>query len=39
MPYEHLGAPGVERLTELMTALVTRMLAAGAFPAGILGKG
>ncbi|CBG68474.1 MULTISPECIES: SCO6745 family protein [Streptomyces] len=38
-PYEHLGAPGVERLTELMTALVTRMLAAGAFPAGMIGKG
>ncbi|WP_200304217.1 SCO6745 family protein [Streptomyces adelaidensis] len=38
-PYEHLGAPGVERLTELATGLVTTMLTAGAFPAGMVGKG
>lgn len=38
-PYEHLGAAGVERLTELMSTLVTTMLAAGAFPAGMTGKG
>ncbi|MEI5519398.1 hypothetical protein WB401_08715 [Streptomyces brasiliscabiei] len=38
-PYEHLGAAGVERLTELMTGLVTTMLGAGAFPAGMIGKG
>ncbi len=38
-PYEHLGATGVERLTELATGLVTTMLAAGAFPAGMVGKG
>lgn len=37
-PYEHLGAAGVERLTELMTGLVTTMLSAGAFPAGMIGK-
>ncbi len=38
-PYERLGAAGVERLTELMTGLVTTMLGAGAFPAGMIGKG
>jgi hypothetical protein len=38
-PYEHLGTPGVERLTELATGLVTTMLGAGAFPAGMIGKG
>jgi hypothetical protein len=37
-PYEHLGAAGAERLTELMTGLVTTMLGAGAFPAGMIGK-
>lgn len=37
-PYEHLGAAGVERLTELMTGLVTALLSAGAFPAGMIGK-
>ncbi|WP_338894837.1 hypothetical protein WBG99_03235 [Streptomyces sp. TG1A-60] len=36
-PYEHLGAAGVDRLTELMTSLVTTLLAAGAFPAGMIG--
>ncbi|WP_055494150.1 hypothetical protein [Streptomyces sp. TP-A0356] len=38
-PYEHLGAPGVERLTELAGELLTRALAAGAFPADMIGKG
>ncbi|MFC3573914.1 hypothetical protein ACFOZ0_11635 [Streptomyces yaanensis] len=38
-PYEHLGAAGVERLTELTGALLTRALAAGAFPEGMIGKG
>jgi hypothetical protein len=38
-PYEHLGAAGVERLTELAGGLLTRALAAGAFPEGMIGKG
>ncbi|WP_455351512.1 SCO6745 family protein [Streptomyces sp. SYSU K217416] len=38
-PYEHLGAAGVERLTELATAFVTTALGAGAFPDGVFGKG
>ncbi|MDI3404047.1 SCO6745 family protein [Streptomyces cavernicola] len=38
-PYEHLGAAGVERLTELATGFVGTALAAGAFPADLLGKG
>lgn len=38
-PYEHLGATAVERLAELTTGLVTRMLTAGAFPAEMVGKG
>lgn len=38
-PYEHLGAPGTARLTELMTDIVTTLLTAGAFPAGMMGKG
>ncbi|NBE52877.1 SCO6745 family protein [Streptomyces boluensis] len=38
-PYEHLGADGVERLTELATGFVSTALANGAFPAGLLGKG
>ncbi|MEU5425766.1 hypothetical protein AB0H73_09175 [Streptomyces olivoreticuli] len=38
-PYEHLGAAGVERLTELATAFTTAAAAAGAFPADLLGKG
>jgi hypothetical protein len=38
-PYEHLGAAGVARLTELATGLVTTALAAGAFPEGMFGKG
>ncbi|MFH8469394.1 hypothetical protein [Streptomyces sp. NPDC017991] len=38
-PYEHLGAAGVERLTELGTGLTTKALAAGAFPESAFGKG
>ncbi|MFI1731660.1 hypothetical protein ACH40E_21095 [Streptomyces acidicola] len=38
-PYEHLGAADVERLTELGGALLATLLAAGAFPEGMLGKG
>jgi hypothetical protein len=38
-PYEHLGAAGVERLTELAGALLSTALAAGAFPEGMVGKG
>ncbi|MPY56700.1 SCO6745 family protein [Streptomyces spongiae] len=38
-PYEHLGAAGVERLTELAGGLLTAVLAAGAFPEGMVGKG
>ncbi|MGW0738057.1 SCO6745 family protein [Streptomyces sp. NPDC002851] len=38
-PYEHLGAEGVERLTELGTAFVGTALAAGAFPEDLRGKG
>ncbi|MFI1443744.1 SCO6745 family protein [Streptomyces fructofermentans] len=37
-PYEHLGAAGVERLTELATGLLMTALAAGAFPDGMIGK-
>ncbi|MFE9095680.1 hypothetical protein [Streptomyces sp. NPDC007264] len=37
-PYEHLGAAGVERLTELAGGLLTTALAAGAFPEGMIGK-
>ena len=38
-PYEHLGAAGVERLTEVAGELAGRALAAGAFPAGMVGRG
>lgn len=38
-PYEHLGAAGVERLTELATGFVSTALTAGAFPADLVGKG
>jgi hypothetical protein len=38
-PYEHLGAEGVTRLTELGTAFTRAVLAAGAFPADLIGKG
>ncbi|GAA0448179.1 hypothetical protein ABZ951_33150 [Streptomyces sp. NPDC046215] len=36
-PYEHLGAAGVARLTELATAFATTALTAGAYPADLLG--
>ncbi|MEV5242830.1 hypothetical protein AB0K89_27530 [Streptomyces cinnamoneus] len=36
-PYEHLGAPGVERLTELATAFTTALVGAGGFPADLRG--
>jgi hypothetical protein len=38
-PYEHLGAAGVERLTEIAKGLLMTAFAAGAFPEGIIGKG
>ncbi|GAA3052120.1 SCO6745 family protein [Streptomyces glomeratus] len=38
-PYEHLGAAGVARLTELAGALLTRALESGAFPEDLMGKG
>jgi len=38
-PYEHLGATGVERLTELARGVLMTALAAGAFPEGMTGKG
>lgn len=38
-PYEHLGAEGVARLTELATGYTTTALAAGAMPKDIFGKG
>ncbi|MEU6369562.1 hypothetical protein ABZ876_28480 [Streptomyces sp. NPDC046931] len=38
-PYEHLGAAGVARLSELAGALLMRALEAGAFPEGLTGKG
>ncbi|MDK1472023.1 hypothetical protein QNO07_01030 [Streptomyces sp. 549] len=38
-PYEHLGAAGVERLTELGGLLALAAAEAGAFPRGLLGKG
>ncbi|MFD6415479.1 hypothetical protein [Streptomyces sp. NPDC060194] len=38
-PYEHLGAAGVERLTELAAGFAATAFAAGAFPADALGKG
>ncbi|MFD9906675.1 hypothetical protein [Streptomyces sp. NPDC059063] len=37
-PYAHLGADGVERLTELGTAFASTAMQAGAFPADLLGK-
>ncbi|UGY94505.1 SCO6745 family protein [Streptomyces gobiensis] len=37
-PYEHLGAAGVERLTELATSFTLAAAEAGAFPADLLGK-
>ncbi|MER7175310.1 SCO6745 family protein [Streptomyces mesophilus] len=38
-PYAHLGAAGVERLTELAGGFVMTALGAGAFPADLIGKG
>ncbi|MEV0844630.1 hypothetical protein AB0J21_01870 [Streptomyces sp. NPDC049954] len=38
-PYEHLGAPDVERLTELAKAFTGTALANGGFPDGVFGKG
>jgi hypothetical protein len=37
-PYEHLGAAGVARLTELATGFVGTALGNGAFPADLIGK-
>ncbi|MEU1786443.1 hypothetical protein ABZ553_11345 [Streptomyces sparsogenes] len=37
-PYEHLGAAGVARLTELAGAFTKTAMEAGAFPADLLGK-
>ncbi|MEU8675210.1 hypothetical protein [Streptomyces sp. NPDC048560] len=38
-PYEHLGAEGVERLTELGRGYLFAAASAGAFPDGLVGKG
>ncbi|MFE7332175.1 hypothetical protein ACFU8W_46410 [Streptomyces sp. NPDC057565] len=38
-PYEHLGAEGVERLTELARGFLITAASAGAFPADLVGKG
>ncbi|MFE0675723.1 hypothetical protein [Streptomyces sp. NPDC058867] len=38
-PYAHLGADGVARLTELGSGFARTALAAGAFPADLIGKG
>ncbi|MET7366617.1 hypothetical protein ABZS61_12440 [Streptomyces sp. NPDC005566] len=38
-PYEHLGAEGVERLTELGRGYLFAAAAAGAFPDDLVGKG
>ncbi|MER6537790.1 SCO6745 family protein [Streptomyces sp. 900105755] len=38
-PYEHLGTDGVARLTELAADFARAAVAAGAFPADLLGKG
>ncbi|MYS07572.1 hypothetical protein GTW71_14265 [Streptomyces sp. SID6041] len=37
-PYEHLGAAGVERLTELGRGFLATAAGAGAFPADLVGK-
>ncbi|MFG2860771.1 hypothetical protein [Streptomyces sioyaensis] len=37
-PYEHLGADGVARLTELASGFTTAVMEAGAFPATLFGK-
>ncbi|MEV8107986.1 hypothetical protein [Streptomyces sp. NPDC088135] len=38
-PYEHLGAAGVERLTELTRGFLFTAASAGAFPEDLMGKG
>ncbi|MGW0464894.1 SCO6745 family protein [Streptomyces sp. NPDC003027] len=38
-PYEHLGAAGVERLTELGRGFLVTAVGAGAFPDDLTGKG
>ncbi|MEU4079227.1 hypothetical protein DEJ45_05280 [Streptomyces venezuelae] len=38
-PYEHLGAAGVERLTELGRGFLLTAAGAGAFPADLIGRG
>ncbi|MFC7217536.1 hypothetical protein ACFQLX_05010 [Streptomyces polyrhachis] len=38
-PYQELGPEGTERLTELVGPLTMRVLAQGAFPDGLFGKG
>ncbi|WP_328718213.1 hypothetical protein OHT52_01275 [Streptomyces sp. NBC_00247] len=38
-PYEHLGADGVARLTELGRGLLFTAASAGAFPEDLIGKG
>lgn len=38
-PYEHLGADGVERLTELGRGFLVVAVGAGAFPGDLMGKG
>ncbi|KUH38169.1 MULTISPECIES: SCO6745 family protein [Streptomyces] len=38
-PYEHLGAEGVARLTELARGFLTAAAAAGAFPSRLTGQG
>lgn len=37
-PYEHLGAEGVGRLTELAVGFARTAVAAGAYPADLIGK-
>ncbi|MEV7734294.1 hypothetical protein AB0O75_19810 [Streptomyces sp. NPDC088921] len=37
-PYEHLGAEDVRRLTELATGFTRTAMAAGAYPADLIGK-
>lgn len=37
-PYEHLGAEDVRRLTELATGFARTAMAAGAYPADLIGK-
>jgi hypothetical protein len=38
-PYEHLGAPGVERLTALAGGFAQAVVAGGGFPLEHFGKG